>query len=221
MTIRRGILVALCVLAVVACVDPPGYIGTSIANQVLGPAVPASAKKHQQREDRIYKNYDKAITDIIDEGFVDAAKVSILIEKSTHRLAALYDGVVVKEYPAVFGFGAGDKLREGDGCTPEGRFRIRGKYPHRHWTRFLWIDYPTAESWQKHLKAKRGQTIPTDSRIGGEVGIHGVPALGDPSIDFRQNWTRGCVALKNKDILELYEIAGEGTLVEIVGEGRR
>lgn len=109
-----------------------------------------------------------------------------------------------------------DKLMEGDRCTPEGIFNIKSKYPHKSWSKFIWIDYPTKESWAKHNEAIEKGFIPRDSKIGGEVGIHGVPANCDYAIDNRQNWTWGCISLKNKDINEIYDVVNSGTIVRIV-----
>ena len=81
--------------------------------------------------------------------------------------------------------------------------------------KFIWIDYPNAASRAKHNDAIKNGLIPADSKIGGEVGIHGVPNNCDYVIDQRQNWTWGCISLKNKDIDELYEVVNSNTLVRI------
>ena len=128
----------------------------------------------------------------------------------------VYDKKVIKTYPVVFGFNPfDDKLKQGDGCTPEGEFGIRAKYPHSSWSKFIWIDYPNKASWEKHAKAKKDGTISKKATIGGEVGIHGVPAGYDYIIDEKQNWTLGCISLKNKDIDDLYESIGTKTRILI------
>lgn len=109
----------------------------------------------------------------------------------------------------------GDKRQEGDRKTPEGIFRIRDKYPHPDWSKFVWLDYPTAESWHKHRQAKQLGQIDANATIGGEIGIHGVPAGQDNWIDQGKNWTLGCVSLKNADLEALYPYLSVGTVVEI------
>lgn len=79
----------------------------------------------------------------------------------------------------------------------------------------MWIDYPNADSWKKHNAAKQQGKIPKDAKIGGEVGIHGVPDGYDFAIDVKQNWTLGCISLKNKDVIELYEFIFDSTIIEI------
>lgn len=146
----------------------------------------------------------------------DRSKVSLLIEKSQYRLTVYYNQKPIKSYAAVFGDLSGDKRREGDRRTPEGILKIRDKYPHPHWSKFLWLDYPNAQSQCKHDRAKQRGDIPWSSTIGGEVGIHGVPTGEDALIDERRNWTLGCPSLKTKDINEVYEVVQVGTIVEIV-----
>lgn len=147
----------------------------------------------------------------------DLSKVSLLIEKSQHRVTLYYDSQPVKTYEAVFGTApVGDKRFEGDRKTPEGIFRIHDLYPHDQWSKFIWLDYPTPESWRKHLRSKQAGEIPASATIGGEIGIHGVPDGADGLIDTRSNWTWGCIALKNADVNEIYEFLTHGSVVEIV-----
>jgi murein L,D-transpeptidase YafK len=122
----------------------------------------------------------------------------------------------VKSYPVVFGANpVDDKHREGDRCTPEGRFKIDARYPHRLWNKFMLLSYPTAESWRKFKEAKRSGKLRASATIGGNVGIHGVPEGRDDAIDSRTNWTLGCISLKNADVDELYSVVRKGTAVEI------
>ncbi len=148
---------------------------------------------------------------------VDKGRISILIEKSQHRLTIYYDKGVVKSYPIVLGDQPkGDKLLEGDKRTPEGIFQLKDTYPHPQWSKFLWLDYPNASSWRKHLAAKQTGEIPWSKSIGRDVGIHGVPVDNDKLIDKQVNWTWGCISLKNSDVDEIYQVSRVGTLVEIL-----
>jgi murein L,D-transpeptidase YafK len=162
-----------------------------------------------------FLNADQALKKLLPLNF-DRSKLSILIEKSQHRLTVYYDHQPIKSYSVVFGNLPGDKRREGDRKTPEGLFKIRDKYPHPDWSKFLWLDYPNAQSECKHTRAKQTGEIPLMSTIGGEVGIHGVPISRDSWVDDRRNWTWGCPALKTDAINELYDVVQIGTIVEIV-----
>jgi murein L,D-transpeptidase YafK len=162
-----------------------------------------------------FLNENRPISQLLPSN-VERTKTSILIEKSKHRLTLYYDQNPIKSYPVVFGDPEGDKQREGDRKTPEGLFRIQDQYPHPQWAKFLWLDYPTAQSWCKHERSKQQGIIPNLSGIGGEIGIHGVPTGKDALVDNRTNWTLGCPSLKTKDIEEVYKVVQIGTLVEIL-----
>lgn len=148
---------------------------------------------------------------------VDRQKISVLVEKSKYRLTVFYKLQPVKSYPVVFGNSPiGTKLKQGDRKTPEGISQIRSSYPHPSWSKFLWLDYPNAQSWRNHYQAKLSGQIGLFDSIGNEVGIHGVPKNSDNYIDQKNNWTWGCVSLKTADIDELYDYARAGTIVEIL-----
>lgn len=133
------------------------------------------------------------------------AKINILIDKSDYTLSVIANDKLVKEYKVVFGGNpVDDKHKEGDKRTPEGVFGMRDKYPHRSWSKFIWIDYPNEASWKKFKKRKAAGIIKEGETIGGEVGIHGVPDGMDHMVDTKQNWTLGCVSMKNKDVNEIY-----------------
>lgn len=143
--------------------------------------------------------------------------LSLHIHKTNFVLAVKSKVEKIKEYPIVLGANpVDDKRMEGDRCTPEGTFKVRDFYPHKSWSKFIWIDYPTKESWKKHNKAKSNNKIPQNATIGGEIGIHGVPANRDNLIDDGVNWTWGCISLKNKDVNEIYNVTYKGMEVKII-----
>jgi len=163
-----------------------------------------------------HKNYSVGLKLLLDSLNVSSENIHIGIDKSDYRLSILADTIVIKQYPVVFGGNpVDDKFRQGDSCTPEGEFQVRTKYPHRSWQKFIWINYPTEDSWQKHRQAKRDGLIDESDGIGGEIGIHGVPHGTDYMIEQRMNWTLGCISLKNKDINEIYPYISTGSLIII------
>jgi len=161
-----------------------------------------------------FLNYKKHISEFI--GDINKDCISILIEKSEYKLTILYNDEKIKSYPVVFGSNPiNDKLQQGDSCTPEGFFMVRAHYPHKSWSKFIWIDYPTKDSWKKHNTAKSSGLITENASIGGEIGIHGVPEGYDNMIDEKYNWTLGCISLTNSDVNEIYSIIKVGTKIEI------
>jgi murein L,D-transpeptidase YafK len=148
---------------------------------------------------------------------IDRSHVSLRIVKSKLALTLLVSGRPLKTYPVVLGRNpVDDKRFEGDGCTPEGEFRIvEMRSPHR-WSRFMLLSYPNAASRRRFQAAQRAGRLPAGATIGGAIGIHGVPAGFDRAIDAHQNWTAGCISLKTADIDEIYSLCRIGTPVRIV-----
>jgi murein L,D-transpeptidase YafK len=152
---------------------------------------------------------------LLENAGIRSETLDVLIEKSEYRLTLLYKNRKIKSYPVVFGFNpVDDKRIQGDGCTPEGIFHIRTKYPHREWSKFIWIDYPNADSWKKFQASRDKGEIPPRSTIGGDIGIHGVPAGTDP-VTRKQNWTLGCISLTRDAIDEIYPYITKRSRIEI------
>jgi murein L,D-transpeptidase YafK len=192
-----------------------GYIfPISLWSQVICETCQSQPAYHEP-PDRFIKT-ELPIAKIVGDN-INKAQISILIEKSKHRLTIYRDKQPIKSYPIVLGDNPkGDKFKEGDRRTPEGILHIQDLYPHPQWSKFLWLDYPNADSWRKHLSAKQTGKIPWYAPIGRDVGIHGVPVKADDLIDKQVNWTWGCISLKNADVDEIYQVSRAGTLVEIV-----
>jgi murein L,D-transpeptidase YafK len=141
----------------------------------------------------------------------------ILIDKSEYTLQVYHKDSLLITYPCVYGFNpVDDKFQEGDGCTPEGDFKIRSMYPHRSWAYFIWFDYPTQESWKRFNERKANGEIEPSGTIGGEIGIHGVPEGMDDMISSRTNWTLGCISLTRADVTDLYKSISTSTKMTIV-----
>ncbi|MET0461822.1 MAG: L,D-transpeptidase [Chitinophagaceae bacterium] len=142
--------------------------------------------------------------------------ISITIDKSDYELSVYDEKGWYATYPVVFGNNSlDDKKMEGDNNTPEGSFKIISKRVHEKWYRFLAIDYPTKESWDKFKARKQRGEIPANASIGGSIGIHGTYPHEDFVIDKFKNWTMGCISMKKDHVLEIYSFTGIGTKVTI------
>jgi murein L,D-transpeptidase YafK len=142
--------------------------------------------------------------------------VSIVIDKSDYELSIYDDKGWYATYPVVFGNNSlADKKMEGDKNTPEGSFKIASKRVHDKWSRFLAIDYPTRESYDKFNRRKEKGEIPANARIGGGIGIHGTWPHEDFVVDRYKNWTLGCISMKCSDVQEIYKYSNVGTRVTI------
>jgi murein L,D-transpeptidase YafK len=152
------------------------------------------------------------------------AEPSIVIRKAARKLE-IYDGEkLVKTYMVALGFTSnGDKEIEGDGRTPEGEFYVFAKNPESRFHLSLGLSYPskddakrglatdlvTKDEYDEIIKAiDDGGMPPQKTRLGGEIYIHG------GGID--NDWTDGCVALKNEEISEIFAVIPVGTMVKIL-----
>jgi len=137
----------------------------------------------------------------------------------------LSDGeTLVKVYRIALGLNpVDDKRKEGDGCTPEGEFYICTKNDRSRFHLFLGLSYPNQEDAERGLKSgliskeEHDQIIeaivakkrpPWNTKLGGEIGIHGGGAGAD--------WTQGGIAVENKDIEELFMTMNLGSTVKIL-----
>jgi murein L,D-transpeptidase YafK len=150
-------------------------------------------------------------------------KPRIVLKKGQRQLLLFSEDKLVRTYRIGLGLSpVGDKVRQGDRRTPEGDFYIFTKNNKSAFYLSLGVSYPNAthadrglrdglitkaqyESIMRALRAKKGP--PQNTRLGGDIYIHGNGAQSD--------WTWGCAALENEEMLELFKAVNVGTPVRI------
>ncbi len=133
----------------------------------------------------------------------------IVISKLERILTVYRAGQPIKSYQVGLGFnGLNDKLHAGDDATPEGEYKIIKKIGASKYGKGLLIDYPNEEDIKKFNEAKKKGYITSSTRIGGLIEIHG---------GGKDGLTRGCIALDDKEMDELFKMIPVGTPVTIVG----
>lgn len=142
--------------------------------------------------------------------------VLVVVNKSDHVAEVYYRRRMIRAYKAVFGPRPQEnKMMAGDRATPEGWFIIKNKNPNSKYDKFMLLNYPNDTTLARFNKMKESGYIPRNAQPGGDVGIHGIWKGGDDMIEKGIGWTDGCIALKNKDVDELYAFVGVGTKVFI------
>jgi murein L,D-transpeptidase YafK len=136
----------------------------------------------------------------------------IRVVKSDHTMTLLgKDDEVLGTYRVSIGPGGyGHKKREGDMVTPVGRYHVTMHQPSQ-FKIFLRLDYPTAQDWERFKKLKKEGALPDGARIGGDIGIHG----GTPPTLKGRDWTAGCVAVEDDEIVEIAKLVPDGVVVDI------
>ena len=154
----------------------------------------------------------------------------IKIWKKEHKLFLMEgENKVLLEYPVAFGFNpTDDKIEQGDGCTPEGRFYIcemldDPEPKSSYGARSMRISYPNLEDARRGLRDKKitkkqylsimksinNLEMPSQkTKLGSSIRIHG-GGVGE-------DWTLGCIAMRDKDIKVLFSaLPKKNALVEI------
>lgn len=155
----------------------------------------------------------------------------ILVDTSTRTLSVYrHDRLLDRFHNVAFGRGglAEDRVR-GDGTTPLGIFHIDRIKRSSRFLLFFGIDYPRPEHAQRAFEAglideedyrrildasQKHQSPPQDTPLGGYIGIHGLGA-GDRRIHEGFDWTQGCIALTNAQVLRLSRWIFPGMRVEV------
>ncbi|MBL4928319.1 L,D-transpeptidase family protein [Fuscibacter oryzae] len=132
----------------------------------------------------------------------------IVVEKSARRLVLYQNGVIVREYRVALGFQPqGTKVRQGDGRTPEGLYRINRRNAASAYHLSLGLDYPHPTD---IARARAGGYDP-----GGDIMIHGQPNALPDMAKVAGDWTAGCIALTNAEMREIWAVTPTGTPVEV------
>ena len=134
----------------------------------------------------------------------------VLVVKSDRRLHLVSQGTTLKSYPISLGKQPnGHKLHEGDSRTPEGFYWIDWRKISDKFNLAMHISYPNI----RDAARARREGVPA----GGAIMLHGTPLDAEyPEWYFHGlDWTEGCIALKNADMREVWELVGDGTLIEI------
>ena len=139
--------------------------------------------------------------------YTDSSIDMIIIEKSKRELKLIKNGISIKEYKIDLGFDPiGHKYFKGDGKTPEGLYFISKKSTNSDFYMALQISYPS--NWDKR-NAKYFK-----KSAGNYIMIHGEPNIKKNKKNIK-DWTDGCIALKNKDLKEIYENVSINTPIYI------
>jgi murein L,D-transpeptidase YafK len=125
-------------------------------------------------------------------------------------LSTYANGSLIKTFKISIGKNSiGKKEFKDDYKTPEGKYFISSKAPHPLYHKYLYVSYPNKSDLLNAKKLKKD--------VGGQILIHGLHkkyALLGNFHRFR-DWTKGCMALTNNEIDDLYDAVNVKTPIEI------
>jgi murein L,D-transpeptidase YafK len=134
----------------------------------------------------------------------------VLVVKSERKLHLLKAGRVLRTFDVSLGLvPQGHKQREGDFRTPEGVYYLETKNSSSDYFLSIKVSYPNA---QDRARARELGVEP-----GGQIMIHGLP--NEPKYQESRyrgwDWTDGCIAVSNSDMIDIWLMTGPSTPIEI------
>ena len=129
----------------------------------------------------------------------------VQVDKSARKMYLLHDNTVLKDYDIALGFAPqGPKQFENDGKTPEGLYFITRRNPNSRDHLSLGVSYPN-ETDMAFAQAEGKKT-------GGDIFIHGKSRFRGKN---RGDWTWGCIAVKDREVEDIYAMVRDGTPIRI------
>jgi murein L,D-transpeptidase YafK len=135
----------------------------------------------------------------------------VVVRKSERRLYLLRHGEVIRSYRVALGLmPQGPKERAGDFRTPEGHYQLTRRNTHSDYFLSIQVSYPNADD------MRRAHSHHLDP--GGSIMIHGLPnnLRHPPDYYASADWTDGCIALSNSDMVEVWLMTQDNVRVEIL-----
>jgi len=135
----------------------------------------------------------------------------VVVEKGKRKLHLIRGDEVFRTFDIALGISpVGDKLTEGDFKTPEGRYRLDMRNPNSDFFLSIHISYPSQSD---RREAQNNGVAP-----GGQIMIHGQPNRPTYSAAYyrKQDWTNGCIAVSNSDMIDIWLMTPNGIPIEIL-----
>lgn len=134
----------------------------------------------------------------------------VVIEKALRKLHLMRNGKAFRTFKIALGLRpVGDKKKEGDFRTPEGSYYLDSRNQNSEFFLSIRVSYPDAADVRE---ANQSGNDP-----GGAIMIHGQPNEPTRSETYyrTQDWTNGCIAVSNSDMIDIWLMTGENTPIEI------
>jgi len=136
---------------------------------------------------------------------------AVVVRKSERRLYLMRHGEVLRSYKVALGLEPqGPKIQSGDFRTPEGHYLLARRNPRSDYFLSILVSYPNDDDVER---ARRSHVDP-----GGEIMIHGLPNTlsHSPSYYAKSDWTDGCIALSDSDMVEVWLMTRDNIPIEIL-----
>lgn len=135
----------------------------------------------------------------------------VIVRKSERQMYLMHGSAILRTYRVALGLNpVGPKEQEGDSRTPEGHYQLTRRNPHSEYFLSIQVSYPNDKDLQR---AKRNRLTP-----GGSIMIHGLPndLRREPSYYEQRDWTDGCIAVSDSDMLEIWLMTPQDVPIDIL-----
>jgi murein L,D-transpeptidase YafK len=135
----------------------------------------------------------------------------VIVRKSERQMYLMHGSKVLRTYRVALGLNpVGPKEQEGDSRTPEGHYQLTRRNPHSEYFLSIQVSYPNDKDLQR---ARRNRLTP-----GGAIMIHGLPndLRREPSYYEQRDWTDGCIAVSDSDMLEIWLMTPQDVPIDIL-----
>jgi murein L,D-transpeptidase YafK len=149
-----------------------------------------------------------SLSSLASASIIHADKVVVI--KKKRLLLLVKDGEILREYRVAIGRNpVGTKIRQGDDKTPEGEYILDRRNPRSKFHRSIHISYPNSDD---IVRAQKRGVSP-----GSDIEIHGLPRNYEDVGELHTvtDWTKGCIAVTNSEIDEIWSFVPDGTPIEI------
>jgi murein L,D-transpeptidase YafK len=134
----------------------------------------------------------------------------VVVHKGERRMDLMRGEEVLRTYKVSLGLvPEGHKERVGDFRTPEGRYWLTRRNARSDFFLSIQVSYPNDRDLRR---AKANGWDP-----GGSIMIHGLPnhLKRDPTY-YERDWTDGCIAVSNSDMVEIWLLTNNNTPIDIL-----
>jgi len=135
----------------------------------------------------------------------------VVVYKGERRMLLMRGDSILRAYKISLGLNPiGHKERSGDFRTPEGRYLLTRRNPRSDFFLSIQVSYPN-EADIAHARRNGWDT-------GGAIMIHGLPnqLKHTPAYYESRDWTDGCIAVSNSDMVEIWLLTAPNTPIEIL-----
>lgn len=135
----------------------------------------------------------------------------IVVRKGDRKLLLMRGDDILRTYRIALGLNpVGHKERAGDFRTPEGRYRLTRRNSRSDYFLSIQVSYPN------DADMKNARRNGWD--VGGSIMIHGMPNIPrhQPTYYESRDWTDGCIAVTNAEMLEIWLLTVDNAPIEIL-----